>query len=83
MLCVNSQNQVKIWISEDLASHKPWAPYMTNRTEQDMVKNIVSIIDGKMGNQHTLRDFINSVCPNLRFKEVKLLLLMFMKQRSI
>lgn len=83
MFCINNHQQLKIWLSEDLACHKPWSPYMGHRTEAAMVRSILSIIDSKMGKTHTLRDFMSSVADTLKFEEAKFLLLTFMKLRSI
>lgn len=32
MFCITAQNKLRIWLSEDLASHTPRSPYMEKRT---------------------------------------------------
>lgn len=48
-----------------------------------MVNNIISIIDGKLDRQHTIKKFMSSICGTPKFDEAKFLVLMFMRQRSI
>ena len=84
MFCVTAHNQLRIWLSEDLASHKPWSAYMSKRNDDiEMVRNIINIIDGKLGRHHTLKTFFSSICENPRFDEAKFITVMYMKQKSI